>query len=182
MGRAQMIMCADHHCNIDLCGCDADEQYRRAQAMPPNPQEGRSPQPPAREDDVRQEETGWLPIVLCPTDGVDRMLMLPDGTEIVGAYHNGGLGQRAGWKTARPVDFDRPVYEQPLRGGFLDMPWEARASQPEPEPKQTGTRKETMWLISELPEGVYPTHFRPNDTVWGDARSALTPPKEGETT
>lgn len=27
-----MIMCADHHCNIDLCGCDADEQYRRAQS------------------------------------------------------------------------------------------------------------------------------------------------------
>ena len=33
-----MIMCADHHCNIDLCGCDADAQYRRAQAMPPNPE------------------------------------------------------------------------------------------------------------------------------------------------
>lgn len=33
-----MIMCADHHCNIDLCGCDADEQYRRAQETPPNPE------------------------------------------------------------------------------------------------------------------------------------------------
>jgi len=32
-----MIMCADHHCNIDLCGCDADEQYRRAQAASPPP-------------------------------------------------------------------------------------------------------------------------------------------------
>lgn len=29
-----MIMCAEHHCNIDLCGCDADDQYRRAQEGP----------------------------------------------------------------------------------------------------------------------------------------------------
>jgi hypothetical protein len=25
-------MCAEHHCDIGLCGCDADDQYARAQA------------------------------------------------------------------------------------------------------------------------------------------------------
>jgi hypothetical protein len=125
------------------------------------------------------EESGWLPIVLCPTDGVDRMLRLPDGTEIIGAYHNRGLGERGGWKTAKPIEIERPIYEPVLRGGFLGMPWERRASRPDPEPKQIGVRKETMWLIGELPEGVYPTHFRPNDTVYGDARDALRLAKEG---
>jgi hypothetical protein len=111
----------------------------------------------------------WLPIVLCPTDGVDRMLLLPDGKEVAGAYHNGGLGQPQGWETKTPFDYERPVYEYPLKGGFLGMPWEQRHSRPEPEPKQIGVRKEIMWLIGKLPEGVYPTHFRPNDTVHGPA-------------
>lgn len=26
-----MIMCADHHCDINICGCDPDEQYKAAQ-------------------------------------------------------------------------------------------------------------------------------------------------------
>ena len=115
---------------------------------------------------MSETEKGWLPIVLMPTDGVDRMLLLPDGTEIAGSYHNGGLGQRAGWKTSRPVNMERPVYETALRGGFIADP-NLHHSRPEPERKQIGTRTDTVWLMSELPEGVYPTHFRPNDTVYG---------------
>lgn len=115
---------------------------------------------------------GWLPIVLCPTDGVDRMLLLPDGKEIIGAYHNGGFGERAGWKTAAPLKVERPVYEETLRGGFIAEPWKHHST-PEPARKQIGTREETIWLMGELPEGTYPTHFRPNDTVYGDGRTAL---------
>lgn len=107
---------------------------------------------------------GWLPIVLCPTDGVDRALLLPDGSEVVGAHHAGGLGRHSGWYTASPMEVDRPVYEEVLRGGFIVEPFVARA---EPKRKQIGTRKETMWVSGKLPEGVYPTHFRPNDTVHG---------------
>lgn len=120
-----------------------------------------------------EREPCWLPISLCPTDGVDRMLLLPDGREVVGAYHNGGLGQPQGWETKTPVEYERPLYEYPMHGGFIADPAKVRPLR-DPEPKQIGTRKEVMWLIGRLPEGVYPTHFRPNDTVYGDAvRAAL---------
>lgn len=111
-------------------------------------------------------DKGWLPIVLCPTDGVNRMLLLADGREVIGSFSDGGLGQASGWQTATALEHDVPVYEEVLRGGF--MAWgEPRWSLPEPERKQIGTRKQTMWLIGRLPDGVYPTHFRPNDTLWG---------------
>lgn len=116
---------------------------------------------------------GWLPISLCPTDGVDRVLLLPDGAEVVGAYHNGGFGQPQGWETKTPFKYERPVYEYPLRGGFIPDPWKHH-SRPEPEPKQIGTRTEIMWLVGKLPKGIYPTHFRPNDTVWGEATVAAS--------
>jgi len=109
---------------------------------------------------------GWLPIVLCPTDGVDRALLLPDGREVVGAYHAGGLGHKTGWRTSSPIRIERPVYEAPLRNGFIaDL--NPRPSRPDPALKQTGTRTDTMWVIGSLPAGVHPTHFRPNDTVYG---------------
>lgn len=120
---------------------------------------------------VEREANGWLPVVLCPTDGVDRALLLPDGREVVGAFHN-GLGRRAGWRTASPMEVERPVYEYPSRGGFI-APADEYKSRPEPERKQTGTRKDIVWVIGNLPEGVYPTHFRPNDTVFGPAKAAL---------
>jgi hypothetical protein len=34
-----MIKCAVHHTDIDLCGCDADQQYRKAQSAGTNPGE-----------------------------------------------------------------------------------------------------------------------------------------------
>lgn len=126
---------------------------------------------------------GWLPIVLCPTDGVDRRLLLPDGREVVGAYHNGGFGQPQGWETKTPLEYERPIYEYPLQGGFMPMPWDApRIKRGKvAEPKQVGTRKQVAWVVGRLPDGVYPTHFRPNDTVFGDPLALPqinTPPQE----
>ena len=118
--------------------------------------------------EVHFSDSGWLRIVLCPTDGVDRRLLLPDGREVIGAYHKGGLGQSSGWKTKTPVEFNVPVYEDRPRGGFIPD-FVPRPRPPEREPKQIGTRKQVTWVIGELPEGVYPTHFRPNDTVYGHA-------------
>ena len=118
---------------------------------------------------LRREETdarGYLPIVLCPTDGVDRALLLPDGREVVGAYHAGGLGQKSGWRTSSPIQIERPVYEAPLLGGFIAEPNQPFRL-PDYKRTQTGTRTDTMWVVGSLPEGVYPTHFRPNDTVHG---------------
>lgn len=122
-----------------------------------------------RREEWRGIETGargYLPIVLCPTDGVDRALLLPDGREVVGAYHAGGLGQKSGWRTSSPIQIERPVYEAPLLGGFIAEPNQPFRL-PDYKRTQTGTRTDTMWVVGSLPEGVYPTHFRPNDTVHG---------------
>lgn len=121
---------------------------------------------------VRLSKAGWLPLVLCPTDGVDRALLLPDGREVVGAYHNGGLGQLSGWHVSTPFEREEPVYEYTPRGGFV-ADWSKPRPHQEPARKQVGTRKVTLWLVGKLPEGVYPTHFRPNDTVYGAGRAAL---------
>lgn len=108
-------------------------------------------------------EHGWLPIVLCPTDQQDRALLLPDGREVVGAFHNPG-----GWMVTSTVEYDQAVYEEPLRGGFIAST-ELRPARPEPERRITGHRRAQMHVVGKLPEGVYPTHFRPNDTVYGVA-------------
>lgn len=118
--------------------------------------------------EVKLSDHGWLPIVLCPTDEQDRRLMLPDGSEVIGAYHKGGLGQSSGWKTKKSIEMDFPVYEERLKGGFIPD-FIPRPRPPEREPVQTGTEKRTVWVVGKLPEGVYPTHFRPNDTVYGHA-------------
>lgn len=114
----------------------------------------------------------WLPIVYCPTDGVDRALLLPDGREVVGAHHNGGFGEAQGWVVSAPHVFDEAVYEEPLRGGFIASVSELAARPSTPPRKQIGTRKSLMWVVGPLPSGVYPSHFRPNDTVYGDAKQA----------
>lgn len=124
--------------------------------------------------EVKLSDHGWLPIVLCPTDGVDRRLMLPDGREVIGAHHNGGLGQASGWLTKEAFEYDEPVYEEQLRGGFI-ADFVPRAHRPAPDRKQIGTRKAVMWKVGKLPEGVYPTHFRPNDTVYGRADAKVSP-------
>lgn len=127
--------------------------------------------------EVKLSDHGWLPIVLCPTDGVDRRLMLPDGSEVIGAYHKGGLGQSSGWKTKKAIEMDFPVYGERLKGGFIPD-FTPRPRPPEPEVKQTGTEKRTVWVVGKLPDGIYPTHFRPNDTVYGHALTKSETPSD----
>lgn len=138
-----------------------DEWYQEtsllAQPTPPSPGQG----------------DGWLPIVLCPTDGQPRALKLPDGREVVGSFHNPG-----GWTTTSTIEYGEPVYEEPLRGGFIAST-ELRPARQEPERKLAGHRRAKMHVVGKLPEGVHPTHFRPNDTVYGQALAASPPPPQG---
>lgn len=112
-------------------------------------------------DGAAPQERGWLPIVLCPTDGVDRTLLLPDGREVVGAHHNPG-----GWRVCSTIERDVPVFDTQRRG-LLPLDPTRKAS--EEARRQVGTQKGQMRLYGPLPDGVYPTHFRPNDTVFGAA-------------
>jgi len=98
-----------------------------------------------------EADGGWLPIVLCPTDGVLRSLRLPDGSEIAGYFdgpHN-RLGATQRWRK-REVAYHNPARIIGQRGG-VDQ-W---------------SKAYNTYIDSDLPEGVYPTHFRPNDTVFG---------------
>lgn len=110
---------------------------------------------------MAEVEKGWLPIALCPTDGADRALLLPDGREVVGAYHNPG-----GWRVCSVIEHDAPVFEV-QRHGLLPLDPTKRA--PAETRRPVGTRTATMRVYGGLPEGVYPTYFRPNDTVYGSA-------------
>lgn len=111
-------------------------------------------------DDPRPEHIdAWLPIVLCPTDGVDRLLRLSDGREVVGNFDSRQLG-RNGWQV-RSVAYHNPARIVGRCGG-VDQ-W---------------SQAYDTFLISSLPDGVYPTHFRPNDTVHGAAKP--TPPAEDD--
>lgn len=98
----------------------------------------------------------WLPIVICPTDGVDRLLKLTDGREVIGNFDSRQLGRNR-WQT-RSIAYHNPARIVGQRGG-VDQ-WSAAYD---------------TFLISELPEGVYPTHFRPNDTIHG--KPTPTPPE-----
>lgn len=109
--------------------------------------------PPMTSPTIEQAPTdmdqakGWLPIVLCPTDGVDRTLLLPDGRETVGAFSP--VGRPTRWRVV--VEYMlRPAHKLDPIGGVER--WSA--------PYVTK-------VYSDLPEGIYPTHFRPNDTAWG---------------
>lgn len=103
-----------------------------------------------------QEAEGWLPIVLCPTDGVNRALLLPDGEEVVGSFGEPSNRWRV-WRASIPIP-SRPL--EPI-GGVL---------------RETAPYR--MRVVSDLPTNVYPTHFRPNDTVFGRPASP-TPQGEG---
>jgi hypothetical protein len=108
-------------------------------------------------------EGGWLPIVLCPTDGVWRLVKLPDGLEIMAAFEGADLGPVARrWRT-KTFGYHTPA--RPTREKFGGI--------------ERMTAPYDTAIISDLPEGVYPTHFRPNDTVYG--QPALLNPSEGET-
>ncbi len=104
-----------------------------------------------------RERSAWLPIVLCPTDGVWRLVKLPDGSEVVAAFtgdYPGPTTRRWRKKSFGYRNPSRPTGE--TRGGV----------------EQYSAPFDTF-IIEMLPEGVYPTHFRPNDTVHGTAQSAL---------
>lgn len=104
----------------------------------------------------------WLPIVLCPTDGVWRLVRLPDGAEVVASFEGEGLGPMARqWRT-KTLAYHTPSRPSgTVYGGVEQMT----------EPYDT-------FVIRPMPEGVYPTHFRPNDTVFRAARASRG---EGET-
>lgn len=93
----------------------------------------------------------WLPIGLCPTDGAWRLVKLPDGSEVVASFDGRGLGPMSRqWRTKtfgyhNPSRLSGEVY-----GGVEQM-----------------VAAYDTFVIGMLPEGNYPTHFRPNDTVHG---------------
>lgn len=87
-------------------------------------------------------EHGWLPIVLCPTDGVRRALVLKSGREVVGEFDMGE------WRVVRNL-ITRPGAKLEPLGGV------ERTSDP------------IITHVMERLRDDYPTHFRPNDTVHG---------------
>jgi hypothetical protein len=102
-----------------------------------------------------ETQGGWLPIVLAPTDGQWRYVRLPDGREVVASFDGDALGPRARrWRTKAFAYHNpsRPSGEK--RGGVEQF-----------------TQPYDTFVIGDLPEGVYPTHFRPNDTVYGSAET-----------
>lgn len=103
---------------------------------------------------IETDTRGYLPIVLCPTDGVDRALLLPDGREVTGAF--APVGRPSRWRIV-VENILRPAHKLEPRGG-VDR-WSAPY---------------TTKVYADLPDGIVPTHFRPNDTV-----HALPPPPKG---
>ena len=93
----------------------------------------------------------WLPIVLCPTDGVWRLVKLPDDSEVVASFDGRGLGPTSRqWRT-KTFGYHNPSRPSgEVYGGVEQM-----------------VAAYDTFVIGMLPEGVYPTHFRPNDTVHG---------------
>jgi hypothetical protein len=102
---------------------------------------------------------GWLPIVLCPTDGVWRACKLPDGREVIAAFDGQLLGASQ-WQIKEFAYHNprRPTGE--MRGGV----------------EQFSAAYDT-WAVTDL-DGIIPMHFRPNDTVYGDALATPQPPRE----
>lgn len=92
---------------------------------------------------------GWLPIVLCPTDGVTRTLLLKSGREVIGGF------ERGEWRVIRDVIQMPGVKLEPLGG----VP-------------RTGAPYLTH--VMERLSTDLPTHYRPNDTVHGRPRPAPT--------
>ena len=85
---------------------------------------------------VHGSEGKWKPIVMCPTDDSEHRMMLEDATEFTGRW---STSQRQ-WQRAR-APIERQAPERVINGETL------RA-------EKTIT---TIW--TNLPEGVYPTHF-----------------------
>lgn len=98
---------------------------------------------------------GWLPIALCPTDGVWRLVRLPDGSEVVAAFDGVGLLAKKRWQT-KTFLVHNPARPSPVDSRVMMQPYDT-------------------FIISNLKEGLYPTHFRPNDTIFGEPTSPTTP-------
>lgn len=100
---------------------------------------------------------GWLPIVFCPTDGVWRMTRMSDGSEIAASFDGGWLDARR-WRTRSFAYHNpsRPTGE--VCGGVeqMSLPYDTH-------------------VIGDLPDGVHPVFFRPNDTTHGASAPATTP-------
>jgi hypothetical protein len=93
---------------------------------------------------------GWLPIALCPTDGKWRLIRLPDGKEVIASFDGDSPGSFAKHWRVKSFGYHNPSRKIGVVGGVGQMS----------EPYDTV-------IISTLKEGVHPTHFRPNDTVFG---------------
>jgi len=96
---------------------------------------------------------GWLPIVLCPTDGEWRLCKLPDGSEVVASFQGQDLGPFVRRWRVREFGYHNPAHPTgEIFGGV----------------ERIAPAYDTA-VIKDLPEGVYPIYFRPNDTVYGRA-------------
>jgi len=94
---------------------------------------------------------GWLPIVLCPTDGEWRLCKLPDGSEVVASFQGQDLGPMVRQWRVREFGYHNPA--RPTGEIFGGV-------------ERIAPAYDTA-VIKNLPEGVYPIYFRPNDTVHG---------------
>ncbi len=98
-------------------------------------------------DAEKLASAGWLPIALCPTDGVWRLCKLPDGKEVVAAFDGVGLLAKKRWQT-KTLFMHNPARPSPNDSSVMMTPYDT-------------------FMIADLKEGTYPTYFRPNDTVFG---------------
>ena len=98
------------------------------------------------------EKDGWLPIVLCPTDGVWRLCRLPDGAEVQASFDGIGLLAKNRWQT-KTFLVHNPARPSPVDDRVMMQPYDT-------------------FVVADLEEGTYPTHFRPNDTVFGPPRDS----------
>lgn len=103
--------------------------------------------PTSAEDAALKDVDGWLPIALCPTDGVWRLVKLSDGNEAVAAFDGVGLLSKKRWQTKVFLKHN-PAFLSPIDERIFEPSYDS-------------------FVIADLENGVYPTHFRPNDTVFG---------------
>lgn len=101
----------------------------------------------------------WLPLVLCPTDGVWRLHRLPDGREVVASFQGADLGPMVRRWRVKTFGYHNPARLTGESIGGVEQ----------------HTAPYDTFVIQDLPEGVYPTHFRPNDTVFGDPAPPTQP-------
>jgi len=80
-------------------------------------------------------------------EAVWRLVKLSDGNEAVAAFDGVGLLSKKRWQT-KVFLTHRPASPSPINDLVMQQACD-------------------VFLIADLENGVYPTHFRPNDTVFG---------------